>query len=394
MFEGPKEKSAVASLVVARVVYAINWLNIGAIFYLMAPDLSSGLSGLGALSASFYLGVGLVQVPGGVLAARWGPKKVVMAGIMLSSVSTLGIAASVSLAEVAVLRFLAGAGMAFVFAPAVVLVARLFKGRRSGTGVGLFNSAFNVGGIFGLFVWIVIATETGWRPSLALSGAVGIVTALLVLKVVPDDEVKNGFRPDSTTLISILADRQLVSLGLGTLGLNVGNIMISNFMVYYLVNEFSLAGSLAGLISSIIVVVPIATALWGGRLYDRIKKPRRLMLLSDLGMGGAVLLLSLAPGVLAAMAAATIGGIVSGVGFTASFAAARDLNKAPSEYDGLAVAWVNSLSLTGSFWPPVLFSYLVLASGYPVAWLGIALICLAMLVPVSLLKEGVPVREE
>ena len=390
MFEGRRARNSVASLIVARIVYAINWLNVGAIFYLMAPDLHSGLSGLGILSASFYLGVGLVQVPGGILAARWGPKKVVVAGIMLSSFSTLLIAVAASLWEVTVLRFLVGAGMAFVFAPAVVLVARLMTSRTTGTGVGLFNSAFNVGGLLALFGWIVIATATGWRPSLALSGTMGVATGLLVMKVTPDDEGSGGFRPDVRVLFKVLADRRLIFLGLGTLGISVGNIMVSSFMVYYLVHEQGLAGSLAGLIASMVVVVPIAGAIWGGRLYDRTRRPRRFMLVSDLGMSGALLILAVAPGVVTAIACSVAGGIVSGVGFTTSFAAAKDLNRATEEYDGLAVAWVNCVSLSGSFWPPVLFSYLVGASGYPVAWLGSALICLSMAVPVLLLKEGVP----
>jgi len=76
---------AVVSLVAARIVYAVNWLNIGALFYLMSPDLNSGISGLGTLTSSFYLGVGLMQVPGGVLAAKWGPKNAVTTGMLVSS---------------------------------------------------------------------------------------------------------------------------------------------------------------------------------------------------------------------------------------------------------------------------------------------------------------------
>src|SRR2546422_9474096 len=66
---------AIIALVAARIVYAVNWLNIGAIFYLMSADLNSGVSGLGTLTSSFYLGVGIMQVPGGILAAKWGPQE-------------------------------------------------------------------------------------------------------------------------------------------------------------------------------------------------------------------------------------------------------------------------------------------------------------------------------
>ena len=61
------------------------------------------------------------------------------------------------------LRFLVGSGMAFVFAPGVVMVTRLLRGGKSGMGVGLFNSAFDIGGIIAIFGWVVIATAIGWR---------------------------------------------------------------------------------------------------------------------------------------------------------------------------------------------------------------------------------------
>ena len=65
-------RTALAALIAMRIVYAINWLNIGAIFYAMAPDLGTGVVGLGTLTSSFYLGIGIWQVPGGVMAAKWG----------------------------------------------------------------------------------------------------------------------------------------------------------------------------------------------------------------------------------------------------------------------------------------------------------------------------------
>ena len=394
MFQNTRGRNAVAALVVARIVYAINWLNVGAVFFIIAPDLDAGVSGLGLLSASFFLGVGLSQVPGGILAARWGPKKVVTVGIMTSSLSCLASAGGVTLEQLTVLRFLVGVGMALVFSPAVVLVARLLKGRQTGTGVGLFNSAFNIGGLFGLFGWIVIATATGWRFSLALSGLLGVVTAGLVMVFVPPDEVREGFRPAREHVLAIIKDRQLVQLGLGTMGIGVGTIMVSSFMVYYLVNEAGVGGMAAGLVASLIVVVPIGSALWAGRFYDGHREPRRLMLYSLFGMGGSIALLAFEPGIIPAAFAAVGGGVASGLGFTVSFAAAKELNRTPSEYDGLAVAWVNSVSLTGSFWPPVLFSYLVGASGYPAAWFGSAAICLSMALPVYWVRKGVPATVE
>ena len=103
-----REKVAIFALVAARVIYATNWLNIGAIFKLMETTLGVGVIGLGDVTSSFYLGLGLVQIPAGVLAARVGPKRVVVSGVVLYSLATLGVAASSSLAQVVALRFVVG----------------------------------------------------------------------------------------------------------------------------------------------------------------------------------------------------------------------------------------------------------------------------------------------
>jgi MFS transporter, ACS family, glucarate transporter len=383
----PRDRKAVGALVFARIVYAVNWLNVGAIFYLMGPDLGVGVSGLGSVTAAFYLGIGLAQVPGGLLAARWGPKKVVVLGIFVSSLSALGTAAAASLAEVFALRLVVGAGMALVFAPGVVIVARLLGGSKSGSGVGLFNSAFDLGGLIGIFGWVVVATATGWRPSLLISGGVGVVTGALVALFVPGDEARGEFKVRRSALLAILRDRQLLLLGLGTLGFSIGNTIISGFMVYYLEKSLGVASSLAGLIAALVVLVPIFTALAGGGIYDKVTRHRRMMVLALLG-SVAALVLGAYPSVYAAAGCAALGGVVSGVGYTFAFAGARDLNRGDKEYEGLAIAWVNSISLTGSFLPPVFFSYFAEAFGYTDAWLGSALISLAFLVPLLMMAEG------
>ncbi|HYC11155.1 MAG TPA: MFS transporter [Nitrososphaerales archaeon] len=386
-----REKVAIFALVAARVIYATNWLNIGAIFKLMETTLGVGVIGLGDVTSSFYLGLGLVQIPAGVLAARVGPKRVVVSGVVLYSLATLGVAASSSLAQVVALRFVVGSGMALVFAPAVVLVAKLFGGKSAGVGVGVFNSAYDLGGLLGLYAWIVVATAAGWQTSLLLSGAIGGLTALLVLVLVPGDETSLEFRVRRSALLGILMDSQLILLGLGALALTVGNVLISNFMVYYLNSSLDVPLPTAGLVTALVVVIPIATALWGGRLYDRTRRPKVLMLLSCGGMFVALLLASIPDLAVAALGTA-VGGVVSGVGFTTAFAWARDLNRAEVEYDGLAIAWVNGISLTGAFIPSAVYSLVAGAWGYSASWLAGGVLCLALTVPVFFQNEGIPVR--
>ena len=91
--------------------------------------------------------------------------------------------------------------------------------------------------------------------------------------------------------------------------------------------------------------------------------------------------------ILAAVACSALGGVVSGIGYTFAFAGARDFNREGKEYETLAISWVNSIHLTGSFIPPVLFSTLVEMLGYPQAWMWCAAVTLVFLIPLVGLAE-------
>ena len=373
-------------------MYAINWLNIGAIYSLMEPDLKSGLGGLGVLTSSFFLGIGLFQVPGGILAAKWGPKKVVSIGIMISSVAAAGVSIVSQITEAVILRFLVGIGMAFVFSPSIVIVANYLGKHRSGINVGLFNSAFSVGGIFGLFGWAVIASVTGWRASVALSGTLGVISGLLVIFLVPDEHTLS-FNVERSKLFSILKDKRLIFLGIGTLSLTTGNNLISAFMSYYLNTSLGVRIVFSTLAAALLISMPIFSALIGGREYDRLKKPRLLMLTADLCMAAALVIIAFRS-IYTAIVGSIFAGIVFGVGLTTAFAAAHDLNKEPKEYDTLAISWVNSLSLFGNFGPPLVFTALAVSFGYSAAWLGGSAMVVLLLIPVVFMSEGIVKRPQ
>jgi len=377
---------ALGSMVFARIVYALNWMNVGAIFFLMTSDLNTDVSGLGFVTATFYLGIGILQVPGGLLAAKYGPKKVVVAGIFLFSLAALGTSFVSTIAELAALRFVVGAGMAFVFAPGIVIISRLIRGEKSGIGVGLFNSAFDIGGLVALFGWVIVATMTGWRLSLAVSGGLGVVTGLLVMVLVPRDEVRAEFRVSLRPLVNILKDRHMILFGVALLGFDFGNTIISGFMIYYLANAEGVSGAVAGAVTSLITIVPIFAALVAGRLYDTRKDHRQLVTIALLGSAVALALASF-PTLYTAAASSALGGVVSAIGYTFGFAGARDLNREGKEYEGLAISWVNSIHLTGSFIPPVLFSFIVETLGYAQAWLWSAALTLVFLGPMLLMAK-------
>lgn len=78
----------------------------------MAVDLKQNISMLGLVTSSFIVGVGLFQVPAGILAAKYGAGKIAVFGILLASFCALLTGLSVEITQLAILRFMAGVGMA------------------------------------------------------------------------------------------------------------------------------------------------------------------------------------------------------------------------------------------------------------------------------------------
>jgi MFS family permease len=379
---------AIISIIAVNIVYSLNWFNIGSLYYLIGPDLNGGISGLGTLTSAFFLGIGLLQIPVGILSARAGPRRVLTIGTIIAALAVIAQAVSTSLLEAAVFRFIVGAGLAFVFAPSIIMITGLSKGR-AGIGVGIIQSSFGVGGLLGLFGWTLLAPLLGWRLSIGLSGALLIIGGLSVAFCGPDNESRT--RVSFNRLAKILRDKSLILIGLGLLSPNLGSILVFSFMPFYLKNNLGESAALAGLIASATVVVPILSALWGGRLYDKTRNPRLLMIISAVAISVSLAIFA-SRNLLMIVAGVLLIGLVFGIGTTAGITAARDLNPIEREYDGIAVSWISMISLTGAFWPPLVFSYLVNTFGYLGAWLGSAGVCVLWLVPILFLTNKTRAR--
>ena len=151
----------VTSIILARIIYAVNWFNISSIFYLILDDFRQDVSMLGLVTSGFLIGIGLFQIPAGILSAKYDAKFMIFFGTMLLSISSLLSGLSSELYQMVILRFLVGVGMAFFFGPSVILISKYLGKGSYGLGVGILNSAHSLGGIIGIFGWIIIAEALG-----------------------------------------------------------------------------------------------------------------------------------------------------------------------------------------------------------------------------------------
>jgi MFS family permease len=428
------DAKAAFSLIIARIVYGINWFNISAIFPLIALEYNKDVSLLGSISAAFFMGVGLFQIPAGIFAAKYNPRISAVIGIVISSTAAVFCGLVVSSSELIWLRFIIGLGMAFYFSSAVVLIARHGKRGFPGFSIGLMNSAHSMGGIIGIFGWIIIAQMVGWRVSLIVSGVLGLVTAFLMIIAIPQSSVGSGYdgRMDSnkdsqptrkveklkiSDVLKVLSNRTLVYLGIILVGVQAVWAVELTFIVIY-VEELGFSAELAGTIASLPLIFSIISAPLIGGFYDKVRDTRKVLLIC--GVGASIAMFGLSLGSLyLTIPSVILTGFFSGGVFTVVYEKARTLsiertsshgNNAtstleaevknirnkndntllnyPSYYDTLKVAWVNGLSLVGVLWTPIAFSYIVEQNSYEMAWILSALVTASfILIPISKLSK-------
>ena len=380
-------KVATLTLMVARIIYTINWFNIASIFYLIALDFREDIAMLGIITASFLIGVGLFQVPAGIIAAKHGPRKIAIYGIVIASSAALITGLVSDSTQITILRFLIGIGMACFFGPSVILVSKYLGKESEGLGIGLLNSAHALGGILGLFGWVMLAEVMGWRITLVLSGGLGLVTALMlsIALLKDEDRIQKEFRIKISEVLDTLFNKSLIILGLTLLGFQAGSSMILTFGVFYFVDHLKINPVNAGLIGSLSLIVALLSSPLFGRIYDKIGNAKKLLFIS--GILSAVSIAGVATDSLyIIIISVIITGFFLSAGFVIVYAKAKEVNKFQPHYQTLAVSFVNGISLFGVFWIPVLFSFIVNGLGYEIAWLLGGLVVLLLVLPVLKLK--------
>jgi AAHS family 4-hydroxybenzoate transporter-like MFS transporter len=175
-------------------VYAFNWYNVGAVLPLIGSALGATTPELGVVLGGFLAGAGVFQLPAGLAAMRWGNRTVSIAALVIMGAFSLASAFSPNWMVLAALRFGAGAGAAFFFAPALGLVTSYYPVGSRGPVIGIYNAGFSLGSGVGLFAGAFLGAALGWSWALAIGGIGLLAAAAIAPLVLPRTEVVRAFR--------------------------------------------------------------------------------------------------------------------------------------------------------------------------------------------------------
>jgi ACS family glucarate transporter-like MFS transporter len=329
----------------------------------------------------FGLSYALFEIPSGILGDRLGPRRVITRIVLWWSAFTTFTGMATGFAPLLAIRFLFGMGEAGAYPNSGVVVARWFPLPERGRAFGVTLMASQLGGALAPLVVVPIQVHYGWRATFYLFGMVGIVWSAFWYWWFRDSPREMaGVSPEElaeTRALPALAHHALPWTSAirsgnlwGLMGLTFCYVYVLAFYATWL-HTFLVKGrgyheGQLGM-SSLPFFVAAASNFLGGIASRRmVGKVGILWARRGIGFTGLAFSATVALAVMLvhnqALTLPLLSLLIGGITFQqpSVFAACLDIGE---ESAGAVVGAMNTAGAVGSFVAPVVFGYLVTASG-------------------------------
>ena len=178
-------------LIWAIIVYAwiANYLIRMALSALLPPIMTEfGLTyaQAGLLSATFFYAYTGMQLPAGVLGDRWGRRRMVLAGVLLSAAASVFTGFAGALAALFAARLATGLSQGLLFSNDRVIIAATTPRDRIALGQGISFSGPGLGTTLGLVLAGALGAVLPWRDVFLLFSVPPLLAAWLLWRYVPE----------------------------------------------------------------------------------------------------------------------------------------------------------------------------------------------------------------
>ncbi len=377
-------------LIALRIGYAYNWFDTGPALPAIGTTFSVGTAELGLLVAMFLVGAGLLQVPAGFLAQRYGARSVSIAGVALLAGAGLASGAAPSFDALLALRLAAGFGAALFFSPAIGLVASLYPTGRRGLPVGTFSSAFSAGAALGIVGSAALVPILGWRGALLVGGGALLFVALAALLGIPRAAgAAPAARPAVPRASIALRYPAVWIIGFAFVGLEGASFATGQFIVPFGETVRGWSILLAGVVGMMFVFPSTFGGPVGGAIAERHRNHRTQFAVATI-VGAAVLALVPFAGVAEAVLIGAVFSFAYGLIYAVMYVLPHFWREVPPDEIPIAIGLFNSIQLSGGALVSFLFGWVVAATSYPVAWEFLVAAMLGTVALVALLPPTAP----
>jgi MFS family permease len=150
-------------------------------------EFAIGATELGNLSAFYFYSYVAMQIPTGIFADRWGPRRLLTGGAAMAAIGTALFAVAADLWWANAGRLLIGASVAVAFVSMLKLATHWFAPRQFALASGLALLFGVVGGVIAGVPLGMLIEAWGWRPVMGASAALTALLSVTIWLRVRDD---------------------------------------------------------------------------------------------------------------------------------------------------------------------------------------------------------------
>ncbi|MFM9368431.1 MFS transporter [Streptomyces sp. Da 82-17] len=302
---------------VDRIAIAVILPTIGDEFHL-----DRGQQGL--VVSVFFVAYALCQIPGGMLADRFGAKRVTCWALLAWSLFTALTGLAWSFTALLVVRFAFGAAEGiFPSASMKAVVERTSPAERMGA-QGLIMSSNALASVAAPLVVPPLAALVGWRWAFVLAAGLGVLVYVAVRLRLPaprEQTEAEGHGASNVPLREVLRIGVLWRFSLMLFGYAALMWGLSTWIPSYLATERGLSLTSAGALVAVPALASALGTLLGGRLSDRLEGHHRKVVVHAMSVAApALCFMALSPSLAGAVACGTIAVLAASLCYMPIFA--------------------------------------------------------------------------
>jgi MFS family permease len=285
-----------AALTFARTSMGFQFQCVASLAPFVSRDLGLDNAQLGWLIGLYLLPGVVIALPGGLLGARYGDKRVTLIGLALMTGGGLWLTSAGSFAEAEAARLVSGAGAVILNVLLTKMVADWFDGKDRVLAMSILINAWPIGIGLALVALGPLGEAVGWRAAIASAAAftaVGFAAVLFVYRT-PVTAAQAAPAGIGLRVIDAREWRLLAIASVPWLTFNAAYQIVVSFLPLFLVKTgASIARS--GAMTAINTVLVIVSVQAGGVLLKGSRRPDLISHGAILGWCATLLLLAHAP---------------------------------------------------------------------------------------------------
>jgi MFS transporter, DHA1 family, multidrug resistance protein len=260
----------VLSLVAFFVMMGVSIISPILPAYALTFGVSLALVGL--LVSGFGISRMFLNIPAGILGARFGMRRLMLLGLVIIAISSILAGLAVNYPMLLMARVAEGAGSALYTTTSIIAVSRLAPRESRGAHLSLYLSMFLVGTSLGPVVGGLVSQQFGLNAPFLVYGLCGATSFLMVLFWITDVPAV----PEETGTITrgqlkrLLFSFELLSIYLATFAIFVMRQGLMNTIVpLYAEYNLSISQAALGLMLTVSALGNLVTMAIAGPLTDR-----------------------------------------------------------------------------------------------------------------------------